>query len=174
MKSVAITGHKKGIGLALAEIMQEQYIVHGFSRSNGYDISTDYRTIIKEAHDCDIFVNNAHWDHYQTILFENLFSIWKNDSSKTIVNINSRAKYLTGNNDYYKDKKILDSVTKKHLFGRKCRIINVSPGYVLTESSKESIERFNMPYMSTHQCAEYIKWSIEQSIEIWELSLWKI
>ena len=33
---------------------------------------------------------------------------------------------------------------------------------------------FKHPHITAEQCADYIKWAIEQPIEIWDLSLWKL
>ena len=58
---LAITGHTKGIGKAIADLYPNSL---GFSRSNGYDISKpeDVKLIIETTieMDCDVFVNNAY------------------------------------------------------------------------------------------------------------------
>ena len=171
---VAITGHTQGIGRAIADLYPDHI---GFSRSNGYDISveTSREQIVHESLDSDIFINNAVIDHCQTKMFMEIFDVWKHNPNKTIVNINSRAKYLAGtDNEYWNAKVKLFEQVAKNLFGRKCRIININPGYVMTDSSKESIEKFNMPYMSTQTCADYVRWAINQPMEIWEVSFWEI
>lgn len=170
---VAITGHTQGIGKAIAELYPDHL---GFSRSNGYDISveTSRQQIVDQSMDSDIFINNAVIDHCQTKMFLQIFDAWKDHPNKTIVNINSRAKYLGGTNDeYYNAKVKLFEEAAKNLFGRKCRIININPGFVMTDSSRGDIEKFNMPYMTTQTCAEYVMWAINQPIEIWEVSFWK-
>ena len=32
---------------------------------------------------------------------------------------------------------------------------------------------FNHPHITAEQCAEYIKWAVEQPIEIYNLDLWE-
>ena len=56
---IAITGHTKGIGKAIAGLYYTDEVV-GFSRSNGYDISVEesISRIVAESIECDIFVNN--------------------------------------------------------------------------------------------------------------------
>jgi len=59
---IAITGHTKGIGLALANYYTDLGIeVVGFSRTNGYDISkgVDQERIINESQDCDLFIQQC-------------------------------------------------------------------------------------------------------------------
>ena len=56
---VAITGHSKGIGKALADIFETNgHTVLGFSRSNGFDISESANriSILNKSQDADIFI----------------------------------------------------------------------------------------------------------------------
>lgn len=170
---VAITGHTKGIGKAIAELYPDHI---GFSRSNGYDISkSEHRaSILSESQQCDIFVNNAYDQEFQIDMFDEIFDQWRNLESKTIVNLNSRTKYMSPcNDDYWNTKFKLGEKVNKHLFDRECRIININPGFVLTDTAKPYIDEYQLPYISTHECAEYIKWAIDQPIEIFDLSFWK-
>ena len=171
---VAITGHTKGIGKAIAELYPDHI---GFSRSTGFDITNPMqRSIIYgEASECDVFINNAWQDDCQTLMFTDMFELWSQDESKTIVNINSRAKYMTGTDNFYYNSKIeLADESNKHMLGRKCRIININPGYVMTDFAKDIIDEQYAPYMTAEQVAEYVKWAIDQPFEIYELSLWKL
>jgi len=88
---VAITGHTRGLGLALFnKFTAEKHTVIGFSKTNGYDISIkdNIFQIINLAYDCDIFINNAFFEFAQCdILFE-LVDKWKG-LDKQIVNISS-------------------------------------------------------------------------------------
>lgn len=177
---IAITGHTKGIGKACADIFNEHEVL-GFSRSNGFDIK-EPDAIIESSNDCDVFINNACEGDYQLKLFKHRYITWRDDSEKTIVNLVSKAKYLNdkdplrgGSNPYYLNKKFLDEGARRYLFNpsRKCRLINISPGYVLTDGAKENIKMFNHPHITAEQCAEYIKWAVEQPIEIYNLDLWE-
>jgi hypothetical protein len=85
----AITGHTQGIGKRAFERLSPDII--GFSKSTGYDITTDSgrARIIEEAKDCDIFINNATDNFGQVDLFIDLFRAWK-DQPKLIINVGSR------------------------------------------------------------------------------------
>jgi hypothetical protein len=85
----AITGHTQGIGKRAFERLSPNVI--GFSKSTGYDITnyTDRKRIINESADCDVFINNAPAGFEQTLLFLELFDVWKN-TNKTIINVGSR------------------------------------------------------------------------------------
>jgi hypothetical protein len=86
---VAITGHTRGIGKRLYDRLNPNAL--GFSLSTGYDITkaSDRYKIIEESKDCDIFINNATAEFGQTLLFLELFDLWRNQN-KTIINVGSR------------------------------------------------------------------------------------
>jgi nucleoside-diphosphate-sugar epimerase len=60
-KKIALTGHTRGIGKALADIFTDQgHNVEGYSKSNGYDIGEQLvrNTILEQTKNFDIFINN--------------------------------------------------------------------------------------------------------------------
>lgn len=78
MKCV-VTGHTSGIGKSIYEhFLFKGWEVHGMSRSNGYDIVDNQDDIIKEAEDCDIFVNCAYSGPAQLQLLNRLYNKVKN------------------------------------------------------------------------------------------------
>ena len=170
---LAITGHTKGIGKAIADLYPNNL---GFSRSNGYDItiSSNIARIVAESADCDVFVNNAYHDFVQCDLLERMFEKWKHDPSKTIVNIISRARYGRGKAKFYGQTKMeLYSKAKSMMFSDKqCRIININPGYVKTDMVAHVPETVKM--LTPEQLADMIKWCLDQpqGIEVGELSVW--
>ena len=170
---VAITGHSRGIGRAIADLYYSDEVI-GFSRSNGYDISSaeTINKIINQSVDCDVFVNNAYHDFAQCDLLEGIFSQWKDDPSKTIVNIISRAKYGLGKAKFYGQTKMeLYAKAKTLMFSNKrCRIININPGYVKTDM----VSHVDVKMLTPEQLASMIKWCLDQpqGIEIGELSVW--
>ncbi len=173
----AITGHTAGIGLAISEqLMQAGYQIAGFSRSNGFDISQPGVTAQIAAHskDAHVFVNNAYHDFAQCDMLQQMFELWKHQPDKTIVNINSRAKYGVGKAKFYgQTKKELFAKAKGMMFSDKqCRIININPGYVETDMVAELHNTYNM--LSPQQLAEMVVWCINQpqGVEIGELSAW--
>ena len=171
---IAITGHTKGIGRAISDLFYTDEVV-GFSRSNGYDISemSTISKIVDESLECDIFINNAYHDFAQCELLESIFSHWKNDPSKTIVNIISRARYGSGKAKFYGQTKMeLYTKAKSMMFSdKRCRIININPGYVRTDMVAH-VTNTNM--LTPEQLANMIKWCLDQpqGIEVGELSVW--
>lgn len=89
MTTYAITGHTAGIGKCLYERLNPAAI--GFSLSTGYNITNpvDRQRIINESKNCDVFINNATAGFGQTLLFLELFNVWR-DQPKTIINVGSR------------------------------------------------------------------------------------
>ena len=175
---IAITGHSRGIGKELYNIFDVDHQVEGFSRSNGFNISEKHRLIARSVKDCDVFVNNAWKGYYQLELLNAVFDMWKDDETKTIVNISSLSKYhgLSGNTSGYSASKAALSHQAFILMfktDRKCRMINVNPGYVETDMTKKLPGTTSM--LSAKECADAIAWAINQPqhVEIGELSLWR-
>lgn len=174
---IAITGHSRGIGAGVAGALRGHEII-GFSRSNGYDISkfASQRKIIKESLDADVFVNNAWIGFHQVEMFDRIYDEWKFESGKTIVNINSRARYgrMDVPNIYRTSKKELAKHADcSRMWDKKCRIININPGYVYTEM----VENHQLSHaLTVEECANIIAWAVQQPhhIEIGELSFWTI
>ena len=103
-----------------------------------------------------------------------MFEHWKDDPSKTIVNIISRARYGRGKAKFYGQTKMeLYSKAKSYMFSSKrCRIININPGYVQTDMVTHVSNDVKM--LTPEELANMIKWCLDQpqGIEIGELSVW--
>ena len=171
---IAITGHTKGIGKAIAGLYYTDEVV-GFSRSNGYDISniSSIDSIVDASLNCEVFVNNAYYGTAQVDIFEKLLTHWSSDPTKTIVNINSRTIYNGPNQrQYTTNKKLLKSSALNAIrdINRKCRVININPGYVRTDM----VAHVDVKMLTPEQLAAMIKWCLDQpqGIEVGELSVW--
>jgi NAD(P)-dependent dehydrogenase (short-subunit alcohol dehydrogenase family) len=171
---ISITGHTKGIGKAIADALCKDDLVLGYSRSNGFDISTSegLDKVFSAAKHSDVFINNAYADFAQVELFNKMLAEWRLDSTKTIVNINSKAHYGQPASRYAVTKKELAKVAQKALSDndRQCRVINISPGYVDTPR----VANANYKKLSTEELADLVKFCIKQPqhIEIGELAVW--
>lgn len=87
----AITGHTRGIGRAVKDLLESQgHSVLGFSRSNGFDISDEHTQdqIMQQSLHCDVFINNAVHKFAQTDLLYKLHDQWQHQD-RLIVNISS-------------------------------------------------------------------------------------
>ena len=176
---IALTGHTRGIGYAIKQALEPEHEIIGFSRTNNYNIN-DPTAIFDAAKDCDVFINNAQYQNYQTQLFELFWDDWKY-KHKTIINVNSHSKYPEvkarfGN--YVKFKQELDNVTKNktlQLVGGvgkfNCRVTNLIVGWADTDMIKFLRHVKKMPPSTV---ANTVKWVLDQpqDIQIFELAVW--
>lgn len=182
---IAITGASRGYGKAIAETLTDKgHEVFELNRSEGYDISSaaGIKQIIDftKNYTPDVFINNAYCDDYQCALFEQVFDVLGSDTSKTIVNVNSRAALSkTNGNPYFAYKKQLKKKTNPNFIpGPRCRIINVYPGYISTDHiiERNSKEGPIGSIMSLKEASDILLYAIEQPthIELAEIAFWAI
>jgi len=137
---IAITGHSRGIGKALATALENEHEVIGFSRSNGYNISNphSFKKILKKINDCDIFINNAYSRPHQTEMLKAVVKQWEG-TDKAIINMSSMWCYYDSPVDFAQDYKA-DKIEQNAFIENKIRsavfqpkIINVIPGLTNTD-----------------------------------------
>lgn len=164
-KKVAITGHTLGIGAAIGKLLAENnYEVIGFSRANGFDISTlgMRNKLIETIASADIFINNAFSAWAQTELLYSLFEKWKHHE-KHIINMGSTSGDGIKNfiHRYAVEKASLDTASMQlnNIDGAKCRVSNVRPSWVNTNS----IAHLNVkdPMLAPQEVAAIVLWLIE-------------
>tara|TARA_E500000331_G_C17041157_1_gene619634 strand:- start:230 stop:814 length:585 start_codon:yes stop_codon:yes gene_type:complete len=175
MKKIAITGHTRGIGLALANRLdQDNYEVKGYSKSNGFNILRP-NGVIKDIidWDADVFVNNAYAPEAQSRLLYKVYEQWV-DKPKLIINMGATSSDSINNfaqlgynpdwTPYVSDKARLDwaSLQLSNQFQPgKCRVTMIKPGFVDTDSTawlKGLVEDY---MMTADSVAEMIEWVIE-------------
>jgi len=143
---VAVTGHTQGIGKAIFDYFQTNNQVHGFSRSNGYNIKFPHvrQQIVELSKDFDIFVNNAYnsYDDSQLMLLTAIAEQWRN-KDKLIINISSR--YTSNLNDpYCRTKKKLDDFCEQRVYDQPY-ILNIKPGITDTvRVAKENKQKMSV------------------------------
>jgi hypothetical protein len=172
---IAITGHTKGIGKSLfEELTYEGYEVHGFSRSNGYDISdkSSCDRIIEETKDFDVFINNA-FDYFgQTYILESILNYW-GGTNKIIINVNSKSifskKIPSSMIKYVEEKNKQLNLCQQRILKATPQLVNLTLGLVDTEMSKN----FSAKKLRTDDVAKLISKVIELrgTIYIQELTL---
>lgn len=129
---VGITGHTKGIGKSLFEkFSSEGHSVQGFSRSNGFDISSSFvlEKIFESCKNFDVFINNAYHPINQLRLLKLFCSNWQTENKK-IINISSR--FTNDQNEYSLSKKMLDDYCRSLIY-KTPFIFNVKPGLTDTD-----------------------------------------
>jgi hypothetical protein len=166
IRKFAVTGHTKRIGKALYFAFPSSL---GFSKSNGYDITNknDRIKIIREAIDCDVFINNAHEGFAQVELLNEIFDAWKMED-KLIINIGVDSVPFTNwqvvHKQYPVEKMALHAQCEMlhNNVDRKCKITNLALGYVDTEFNEE----YKGPKLSYAEIINTVKWITEQQSEI--------
>jgi len=159
----AITGHTSGIGKALFDGLSPNCL--GFSRSLGYDITIkENRTkIVKEAYDCDVFINSATEEMGQTLLLIDMFYAWQH-TNKKIINVGSRiAEFNEAIIEpnllaYQAEKLILKEMSNKLKGVSSCKIEYKWFGYVGTEKILAKYPHFKYPqdYISVYEACDLI------------------
>lgn len=160
----AITGHTKGLGKEIAK-----HVDHlGFSKSNGYDISTNLgrHIIVNEAADCDVFINCAYCgDYSQVNMLYDIFNSW-HDKNKLIINIGSETTSGIKNHiwPYSAQKAALDKASEQLSFlNRPCRVTNFKFGYI---NSERVIKHINPEkYINIEDATKFILDSIDVSFK---------
>jgi NAD(P)-dependent dehydrogenase (short-subunit alcohol dehydrogenase family) len=168
---VAITGHTKGIGKALADVFPDHV---GFSRSTGYDISerSSRLDIVKDSIDCDIFINNATSGFGQAELLFDIWEQWKTKPDKIIVNIGSVASDYSHSDYrlyiYATQKTALEyASTQMSMCKSPCKVVLIKPGYVVTEAMKAPSAK----KMMAEDLASQIKELVTMKTSFWVSSM---
>ena len=109
-KHAAVTGHTSGLGASFYKLLAEQgYKVHGFSRTNGYDLR-DYSQVtrmISQVKGFDLFINNAKPEYTQSQIVYRLVRDWNQGS---VISIGS---YATIESPSWSDTFLLEYLTQK-------------------------------------------------------------
>ena len=109
-KQAAITGHTSGLGNSFYILLRQQgYEVHGFSRTNNYDLRnySHVSRMLDEVRDFDLFINNAKPDYAQVQIVYRLVREWQKG---TILSIGSNAVVDT---PVWSDTFLLEYLTQK-------------------------------------------------------------
>ncbi len=144
---VAITGHTQGIGKAIFDdLTKRSYQVHGYSRSNGWDISLQEtrNQIVHETSDFDVFINNAYHPSAQFELLKMLVDQWQG-TKKLIVNVGSKSIYAdvipSFMKDYVKDKQEQLKFINSRRLQAQPQILNLTLGLVNTQMSSNLLAK---------------------------------
>lgn len=142
---IAITGHTRGIGKALAkQYASLGHEVIGISRSNGFNIANT-QSILDVVEHCDVFINNANSGFSQTDLLFAVHNMWKAIPNKTIIVISSMITTMPISNKtdisaikYRTEKIALEDAYRQLFFSLDWpKMCLVKPGAVATQVGQE-------------------------------------
>ena len=173
---IAITGHTKGIGKAIADLYaKKNYKVKGFSRTNGYDMSADQDSMIEEIRDCDLIVLNAHAGREQLNLLKKIYSRYHDEPKKVVV-ITSTSGTQQGIDEDFENKNYKEyckhkneligyvSDLQEELFYKKMSVYDVCPDVVDTEMTKGLWN--DLPKLKPHEVAEAVSFCFESTFNV--------
>jgi NAD(P)-dependent dehydrogenase (short-subunit alcohol dehydrogenase family) len=174
--SIAIIGHTRGIGCAIAELYKGKgYRVIGMSRSNGYDMTVDQEKIVDTVRDCELIVINAHAGRSQLNLLKSVYGRY-HDHRKKVVVITSTSGTLEGRDEdfddadyqqYCDDKRELIGYIKKlqqDLLPRPMSVYDVCPDVVDTDMTKGLWT--TLPKLTTKEVAQAVNYCFESTFNI--------
>ena len=161
---IGITGHSDSLGKGLFDFLRKNHEVIGFSRSNGYDLK-NYKNILTDVVDLDVFINNTYHPSLQQKIFEELFDLWK-EKDKTIFNVLTSAIFNNGSFDDYRESKLnlQKSVLKliNSNLDKKVRVINLYPS-TLEHNKRVGFNKVN--FSEVHDIIEF-QLNLPQSLEL--------
>ena len=161
---IGITGHSDFLGKGLFDLLGKNHEVIGFSRSNGYDLK-NYKNILTDVVDLDVFINNNYHPNLQQKIFEELFDLWKG-KDKTIFNVLTSAIFNNGSFDDYRESKLNLQISALKLINsnldKKVRVINLYPN-TLEHNKRVGFSKVN--FSEVHDVIEF-QLNLPQSLEM--------
>ena len=170
---IAIIGHTKGIGKAIADI--SKFEVVGLSRSNGYDLSGSLENILNKLNDCEYIVVNAYAGNNQLELLKRIYNKYQNENKKVAV-ITSTSGTPAGEDDnvsnglykeYCQHKKELIKYIEdiqQELIKKPLSIFDICPDVVDTEMTDGMWEHW--PKLKAKEVAECVWLCFEKPYNI--------
>jgi short-subunit dehydrogenase len=173
---IAIIGHTKGIGKAIADLYKKKkYQVIGLSSSNGYDLQCSQVEIMEQLDDCPLVVINAYVGGGQMTLLKRIYGKYLFENKKVVVITSTSGTPIgadeeLGNpeyRDYCKNKKILIGYIEElqqELFNKPLSIYDVCPDVVDTEMTKGLWE--DLPKLTAGEVAEAVRYCFESTFNV--------
>ena len=173
---IAIIGHTKGIGKAIADLYKKKkYRVIGMSSSNGYDLQCSQIEIMEQLDDCQLVVINAYVGEGQKTLLKRIYGKYLFENKKVAV-ITSTSGTPIGEDedlqnpeyiDYCKNKKNLIGYIEElqqELLNKPLSVYDVCPDVVDTEMTKGLWE--DLPKLKAVEVAEAVRYCFESTFNV--------
>jgi short-subunit dehydrogenase len=173
---IAIIGHTRGIGKAIADLYQQKnYEVIGLSSSNGYDLQCSQVEIIEQLDECQLIVLNAYVGRGQMTLLKRIYGKFVFEDKKVAV-ITSTSGTPIGEDEelldpeyveYCNNKKILIEYIEQlqqELLNKPLSVYDICPDVVDTDMTKGLWE--DLPKLRANEVAEAVRYCFESTFNV--------
>lgn len=173
---IAIIGHTRGIGKAIADLYRKKkYTVVGLSSSNGYDLHCSQVEIMEQLDDCRLIVLNAYAGRGQMTLLKRIYGKFVFEDKKVVV-ITSTSGTPIGEDEefldpeyveYCKNKKTLIEYIEQlqqELLNKPLSVYDVCPDVVDTDMTKGLWE--DLPKLKADEVAEAVRYCFESTFNV--------
>ena len=173
---IAIIGHTRGIGKAIADLYRKKkYTVVGLSISNGYDLHCSQVEIMEQLDDCQLIVLNAYVGGGQMNLLKRIYGKFVFEDKKVVV-ITSTSGTPIGEDEefldpeyveYCKNKKTLIEYIEQlqqELLNKPLSVYDVCPDVVDTDMTKGLWE--DLPKLKAEEVAEAVRYCFESTFNV--------
>ena len=173
---IAIVGHTRGIGKAIADLYRKKnYTVVGLSSSNGYDLQCSQVEIMEQLDDCQLIVLNAYVGRGQMTLLKRIYGKFVFEDKKVVV-ITSTSGTPAGEDEefldpeyveYCKNKKTLIEYIEQlqqELLNKPLSVYDVCPDVVDTDMTKGLWE--DLPKLKADEVAEAVRYCFESTFNV--------
>tara|TARA_B110000483_G_C17929791_1_gene440294 strand:+ start:108 stop:683 length:576 start_codon:yes stop_codon:yes gene_type:complete len=173
---IAIIGHTRGIGKAIADLYRKKnYTVVGLSSSNGYDLQCSQIEIMEQLDECQLIVLNAYVGRGQMTLLKRIYGKFVFENKKVVV-ITSTSGTPVGEDEefsdpeyveYCKNKKTLIQYIEQlqqELMNKPLSVYDVCPDVVDTDMTKGLWE--DLPKLKADEVAEAVRYCFESTFNV--------
>ena len=173
---IAIIGHTRGIGKAIADLYQKKnYTVVGLSSSNGYDLHCSQVEIMEQLDDCQLIVLNAYVGKGQMNLLKRIYGRFVFEDKKVVV-ITSTSGTPIGEDEDLQNPEYIDYCeNKKNLIGyieelqqellnKPLSVYDICPDVVDTDMTKGLWE--DLPKLRADEVAEAVRYCFESTFNV--------
>tara|TARA_B110000046_G_scaffold33962_1_gene36565 strand:- start:88 stop:666 length:579 start_codon:yes stop_codon:yes gene_type:complete len=173
---IAIVGHTRGIGKAIADLYRKKnYTVVGLSSSNGYDLHCSQVEIMEQLDDCQLIVLNAYVGKGQMNLLKRIYGRFVFEDKKVVV-ITSTSGTPIGEDEDLQNPEYIDYCeNKKNLIGyieelqqellnKPLSVYDICPDVVDTDMTKGLWE--DLPKLRADEVAEAVRYCFESTFNV--------
>ena len=173
---IAIIGHTKGIGKAIADMYKKKkYQVIGMSSSNGYDLQLSQIEIMEQLDDCQLIVLNAYVGRGQMNLLKRIYGKFVFEDKKVAVITSTSGTPIGADEDllnpeykeYCENKKNLMEYIEElqqELINKPLSVYDICPDVVDTDMTKGLWQ--DLPKLKAVEVAEAVRYCFESTFNV--------